>query len=233
MKGYKNKDILEKAYKEFGTLQKTAEYFNVSKKLILNHMKRFGIKRNSKTIPINLKELKRLLKTEIPAYEIAEHFGVSIGTLHKRCEKHGLELDRFHNGKSRKDSGYVLLYKPDHPNADKKGYVPEHRVIAEEKLGRQLKPNEVVHHINHIKDDNRRENLQVMSMKDHKSFHSQQERKTVDLQKVLELQAEGHTIKSIAEKFNVSVDGLRKKLIKAGVYKPFPNGGQRKALNLD
>lgn len=45
MKSYKDKDTLEKVYNEFLSLAKTAKYFGVSKKLILNHMKKFNIPR--------------------------------------------------------------------------------------------------------------------------------------------------------------------------------------------
>lgn len=45
MKLYKDKDTLEKVYNHFKSLSKTADYFGVSKKLILNHMKRFDIPR--------------------------------------------------------------------------------------------------------------------------------------------------------------------------------------------
>ena len=48
IKGYKDKEILAKKYEELGSLQKVADYFGVSKKLILNYMKRFDIQRNQR-----------------------------------------------------------------------------------------------------------------------------------------------------------------------------------------
>lgn len=56
MKEYKNKEVLERVYNQFLSLQKTAKYFGVSKKLILNHMKRFDIPRYIR--PKKIKEKK-------------------------------------------------------------------------------------------------------------------------------------------------------------------------------
>lgn len=41
-------------------------------------------------------------------------------------------------------------------------WVYEHRAVTEEAFGRTLGANELVHHINGVRDDNRLENLQVM-----------------------------------------------------------------------
>lgn len=68
-------------------------------------------------------------------------------------------------------NGYIIAYAPKHPNAHRDGYVLLHRMIAEYQLGRYLKEEEVVHHMNHIRDDNRIENLLVMKQKEHMSMH--------------------------------------------------------------
>ena len=57
--------------------------------------------------------------------------------------------------------GYRMIRMPKHPRARQNGYVLEHILVAEEMLGRPLAPLEVVHHINHVRDDNRPENLKV------------------------------------------------------------------------
>ena len=67
--------------------------------------------------------------------------------------------------------GYVLIWSPDHPNKSKRGYVQEHRLIIEKEIGRYLTKEEVVHHINNIRDDNRIENLKLMTRSEHTKLH--------------------------------------------------------------
>lgn len=66
--------------------------------------------------------------------------------------------------------GYVQLHQPEHPDAVG-GYVWEHRIVAAAMLNRPLTAAEFVHHINHQRDDNRPENLQVMSRSEHRRLH--------------------------------------------------------------
>ncbi len=74
-------------------------------------------------------------------------------------------------GRIKDNFGYILLWMPGHPNAKsgiRKSYVAEHRFVMSEYLGRPLEKWEFVHHQNGIKDDNRIENLELLTKKNHR-----------------------------------------------------------------
>lgn len=104
--------------------------------------------------------------------------GVKLTEEHKRKIKEnsprlsGRKHPNWKGGK-KKCQGYILIHKPEHPFAESKGYIRKNRLVMEEKLGRYLLPEEVVHHINKIKDDDRPEKLKLFpNSSEHKKFHN-------------------------------------------------------------
>lgn len=68
---------------------------------------------------------------------------------------------KWRGGKHTNWAGYIVVYTAD------RGRVFEHRLVMEAMIGRQLTPAEIVHHKNHIRNDNRPENLQLTNRQEH------------------------------------------------------------------
>jgi hypothetical protein len=91
----------------------------------------------------------------------------------------GVDNHRWKGGRTTHKSGYVYRYAPEHPHANGKGYIYEHRAVMEALLGRVLDPAERVHHKNHDRGDNSPDNLEL--------FQSQREHQRAEHRDALQL----------------------------------------------
>lgn len=89
----------------------------------------------------------------------------------KSEQQSGCRSSGWKGGRSVTSHGYVKVFMPDHPYATSSGYVYEHRLAVEKHLGRYLKPNECIHHIDLNKTNNDINNLLILTNSNHAKLH--------------------------------------------------------------
>lgn len=81
------------------------------------------------------------------------------------------EFPSYKGGHTTIRRGYVFEFVGTHHLANQWGFVAQHRLVMEDRLGRQLVKGEVVHHRDECKTNNHPDNLQLMSWREHQHHH--------------------------------------------------------------
>lgn len=115
-------------------------------------------------------------KTSLAIYKKAVSLGMKkskeIEFLNRSIARRREKGSKWNGGKRKTSNGYIQVLQPDHPRADSAGYVMEHIVVFEKITGISVPKNCCIHHLNGIKSDNRIENLCMMGIGPHSTFHN-------------------------------------------------------------
>jgi HNH endonuclease len=138
---------------------------------------------------IDIDKAIELYESGLTQLQVAERFGYTQRAVFKLFKKAGYKSrglgkrnqegennDNWNGGKT-KHKGYVLVRNPEHPRASN-GYVYEHILVMEKHLGRYLAwkehghpDNEIIHHKNKNRKDNRLSNLVLTTPAEHLNIH--------------------------------------------------------------
>src|ERR1700682_45731 len=147
--------------------------FGVCGGTVQNFLKSRGISlKDARIVDWPIAEMIRRYEAGETVEDLGRWLGRSGKVVNKVLLKNGCKMRRrgpkdgpghkgWKGGRTIDKSGYVLVWNPDHPQANHAGYVREHRLVAEEILGRFLTRDEVVHHKDGDRSNNDPENLQV------------------------------------------------------------------------
>lgn len=131
-----------------------------------------GIRKKARSLGCEMRECRRWTKEEDLVLlgsrgrslsAMAKQLGRLTSECSARARVLGIDSWAYHKngGKFKSRRGYIVSGFTPRNGEGKTRTVFEHHVVMEERIGRNLLPGEVVHHVNGIKDDNRSENLHL------------------------------------------------------------------------
>lgn len=151
-------------YRSCLSLKKTAEKYGVTIATIRTHLIKAGVEERGTPRKLTYEQeikIAEMANDGCSVKEAMDRFQISHPWAIRIAKRHGGSFRNHYHTGVQHANGYVLLYTPHHPQCDAGGYVPEHRLVMEKKIGRFLKKEEVVHHIDRCKANNAPENLML------------------------------------------------------------------------
>jgi len=145
-----------------------SDYLNKIKKSKIDRLRKIKEERD---LANKLEQLKRFEENNVLVAQVDEHHP-------SNKERSMWKIEKIIN-----KGDYLYAVVKNHPYASKYGYVLLHRIIIENHLKRLLNSNEIVHHKNGDRFDNRIENLEVMNSKEHNKLRSKEQGKKMVLLK--------------------------------------------------
>jgi len=179
-------DYLEELHQQLGTWKAVGIHLGIDRSVLIAIRRRLGMQlwdypdpkdRAHKPNRLDPHEetILRLASEGRNCYEIAEAIQEpSSEHVREFLKRRGVERQpagpprghrnpAWNGGQTIDRDGYVLVRAPvDHPYARETGYILLHRLVMEEKFGRYLLPEEVVHHVDGNKLNNDPSNLMVL-----------------------------------------------------------------------
>lgn len=167
--------VLREMYVKDGMpMHRIAEELGISIGTVYNYCHRYGIETKDQKTSFNYTGRKHSEETK---KELSKKLS---GKKRTNETKTKISIAKRKGGighKKHRADGYIAVYFPDHPCSNAAGYVMEHDLIMECLIGRHLFKNEIVHHINGVRADNRKENLKLMTASEHMSLHMKERHK--------------------------------------------------------
>lgn len=170
---YRNKKWLKKQYTENKkSMPQLAHELNVSRSAIRHWLKIHKISSRPIGGAYNLKKkwlINEYTKKRKYICEISKETGVSNRTISKYLKSYGIRVSRKKRVKKFivNEQGYIYVWKPNHSNSTKRGYIFLHRYLMSKKLQRPLKKYEIVHHKDGDRKNNKLSNLELLNTKLH------------------------------------------------------------------
>ena len=191
-----NKEEIIKLHEEGKTYLQIIKMLNlpIKRTVLSRYLKNEGYDTSRKIFNIDYNTLyKKYITEKKSTHKIAKEYNVHSPDIIRLLKKHKIktrtysEAIRMEYGHKFIRYGYVFIKIEKHPFAVGE-YAKEHRLVMENYLkeyepnhyalieidnydGKWLNPKYVVHHINRIRDDNRVENLQIMTIEEHLKEH--------------------------------------------------------------